>query len=50
MMSKRLSYGLWGLLLIGTATMTTQYLPMAMMGLTVFILAYSTKGIRRRKN
>ncbi|MDJ0600221.1 MAG: hypothetical protein QNJ37_15445 [Crocosphaera sp.] len=38
------------LLLILTATLTTQSLQFAMMGLTVFMLAYLTKGMRKNKN
>ncbi|MEA5509664.1 hypothetical protein VB715_07795 [Crocosphaera sp. UHCC 0190] len=48
-MSKNLSYWLLGLLLIVTTTTITQYFQVGMMGLTVFILAYLTKGMRRSK-
>ncbi|WP_198648940.1 hypothetical protein [Cyanothece sp. BG0011] len=41
---------LLGLLLILTATFTTQYFNFAMMGLTVFVLAYLTKGMRKNNN
>ena len=37
------------LLLILTATLTTQYFQFGMMGLTVFVLAYLSKGMRRQK-
>ncbi|MEA5532920.1 hypothetical protein VB691_02745 [Crocosphaera sp. XPORK-15E] len=48
-MPKNTSYWLLGLLLILTTTMLTQYFQVGMMGLTVFSLAYLTKGMRRSK-
>lgn len=48
-MSQKFSVWLLGLLLILTATFTTQYFNFAMMGLTVFLLAYLTKGVRKNK-
>ncbi|MDJ0732002.1 MAG: hypothetical protein QNJ33_18655 [Crocosphaera sp.] len=45
-MSKKLPLWLFGFLLIFTTTLTTQYFSIGMMGLTVFILAYLTKGMR----
>ncbi|MGK7957761.1 MAG: hypothetical protein AB4063_21295 [Crocosphaera sp.] len=41
---------LLSVLLILTATLTTQYFQFGMMGLTVFTLAYLTKGMRKNKN
>ncbi|CCQ49229.1 hypothetical protein CWATWH8502_2447 [Crocosphaera watsonii WH 8502] len=48
-MSAKFPIWFLGLLLILTATATTQYFQYSMMGLTVFVLAYLTKGIRRQK-
>ncbi|MDJ0581659.1 hypothetical protein [Crocosphaera sp.] len=48
-MFKKLPNWVWVLLLVLTATATTQYFQYAMMGLTVFVLAYLTKGMRRQK-
>ncbi|MDJ0843492.1 hypothetical protein [Crocosphaera sp.] len=49
-MVKKFPIWFLSLLLILTATLTTQYFQYAMMGLTVFVLAYLTKGMRRQKN
>ncbi|ACB53640.1 hypothetical protein cce_4292 [Crocosphaera subtropica ATCC 51142] len=46
-MSPKFPIWLLGLLLVLTATLTTQYFQYAMMGLTVFVLAYLTKGMRK---
>jgi hypothetical protein len=48
-MSKKFPNWLLCLFLILTATLTTQYFNIGMMGFTVFILAYLTKGMRRNK-
>ncbi|MGB5595211.1 MAG: hypothetical protein WBM32_00525 [Crocosphaera sp.] len=48
-MSTKFPLWLLGLFLIFTATLTSQYFPMGMMALTVFSLAYLTKGMRRSK-
>lgn len=48
-MPKKLSYWLLILLLILTATMITRYFEVGMMGLTTFVLAYLTKGMRHSK-
>ena len=45
--SINIHYCLLGLLLIGTATATTNYFSWGMAGLTGFFLAYLTKGMRR---
>ncbi|MDJ0507653.1 MAG: hypothetical protein QNJ64_00120 [Crocosphaera sp.] len=49
-MSKKFPNWVLALFLISTTTLTTQYFPIAMMGLTVFSLAYLTKGIRKNKD
>ncbi|EAZ88967.1 hypothetical protein [Crocosphaera chwakensis] len=48
-MSSKFPTWLLGLFLIITVTLTTQYFNVAMMGLTVFVLAYLTKGMRKTK-
>ncbi len=48
-MSTKFPLWLLGLFLILTAILTSQYFQMGMMGLTVFSLAYLTKGMRRSK-
>ncbi len=48
-MSRKFPNWLLGLLLVLTVTLTTQYFQFGMMGLTVFMLAYLTKGMRRQK-
>ena len=45
--SINIHYYLLGLLLIGTATVTTNYFSWGMAGLTGFLLAYLSKGMRR---
>ncbi len=49
-MSKKFPNWLLALLLILTTTLTTQYFSMGMMGLTVFTLAYLTKGMRKNQD
>jgi hypothetical protein len=44
----KLKYGLIGLLAVGTAaTLTTSYSYLGMAGITVFLLAYLSKGMRK---
>ncbi len=43
-----LIYLLLGILLVVTTVATTHYFRWSMMGLITFVLAYSSKGIRRR--
>ncbi|MGH2413154.1 MAG: hypothetical protein ACRDEA_05600 [Microcystaceae cyanobacterium] len=43
----KIQYYLIGLLVIGTATVTTHYFELGMMGLTAFAIAYLSKGMRR---
>ena len=48
-MPPKLKYGLIGLLAVGTAaTLTTSYSYLGMAGITVFLLAYLSKGMRKR--
>ena len=49
-MSKKFPNWLLALLLILTTTLTTQYFSLGMMILTVFTLAYLTKGVRKNKD
>lgn len=42
-------YSLLFLLLIGTATLTTTYWNLGMMGMTTFLLAYFSKGMRHHR-
>ena len=44
----KLKYWLLGLLILGTVTVTTNFYPLGMAGVTTFVLAYLTKGIRRQ--
>ena len=46
--SINIHYWLLGLLLIGTATATTNFFSWSMIGLTGFFLAYISKGMRVR--
>ncbi len=48
-MFRKFPIWLLSLLLMLTAILTTQYFQFGMMGLTVFTLAYLTKGMRRQK-
>jgi len=41
-------YGLLGFLFLITALVTTHYFRVSMMGLITFVLAYLSKGMRRR--
>ncbi|ELS04008.1 hypothetical protein Xen7305DRAFT_00037360 [Xenococcus sp. PCC 7305] len=41
-------YWLLGLLLIGMATATTNFFSWSMVGLTTFLLAYLSKGMRNK--
>ena len=45
--STDIRYWLFGLLLIGMAIATTNFFSWGMAGLTGFLLAYLTKGMRR---
>ena len=45
--SINIRYWLLGLLLIGMATVTTNFFSWSMASLTGFLLAYLTKGMRR---
>ena len=45
--SRDIRYWLLGLLLIGMAAATTNFYPWGMAGLTGFLLAYLSKGMRR---
>ena len=45
--SINIRYWLLGLLLIGTVTATTNFFSWGMAGLTGFLLAYLSKGMRR---
>lgn len=47
-LSQHYPIGLLGLLLLITVTLTTRYFDFAMMGLTVFVFAYLSKGMRKR--
>lgn len=40
-------YYLFGLLFIVTAATTTKFFPLGMAGLTVFVIAYLSKGMRK---
>jgi len=44
----QLIYGLLGCLFLLTALVTTHYFRVSMMALVTFVLAYLSKGIRRR--
>ncbi len=44
----KLPYYLLAIMLVGTAVLTSRFGEVGMMGLTVFILAYLSKGIRRK--
>ncbi|OKH43593.1 hypothetical protein NIES2130_38590 [Scytonema sp. HK-05] len=46
-MPLKLKYSLLCLLVVGIATLTTTYWHLAMTGITTFLLAYFSKGIRR---
>ncbi|WP_013323585.1 hypothetical protein [Gloeothece verrucosa] len=46
-MSTKIQFYLLALLVIGTVILTTRFFNFGMMGLTVFILAYLSKGMRR---
>ncbi len=48
-MSKKFPYWLIGVLFILTAIIINRYFEVGMMGLTIFVLAYLTKGMRRSK-
>ena len=43
----KLKYSLLCLLVLGTATLTTTYWHLGMAGITTFLLAYFSKGMRR---
>jgi hypothetical protein len=46
----KIKYSLLGLLVVGTATtLTTSYWYLGMAGITTFLLAYLSKGMRRRR-
>ncbi|ACK68816.1 hypothetical protein PCC7424_0348 [Gloeothece citriformis PCC 7424] len=46
-MSTKAQFYLLSLLLLGTIILTTRFFNFGMMGLTVFVLAYLSKGMRR---
>jgi hypothetical protein len=45
----KVKYSLFCLLIIGTTALTTTYWNFGMMGITVFLLAYFSKGIRSHR-
>ncbi|MGK7874042.1 MAG: hypothetical protein AB4426_12235 [Xenococcaceae cyanobacterium] len=45
----KIQYWLLCLLVLGTATVTTNFYELGMAGLTTFLLAYLTKGSRRHR-
>ena len=48
-MELKIQVWLLGLLILGTVTMTTHFYPLGMAGITTFLLAYLTKGMRRQR-